>query len=450
MIRKVTIIGSCIFLAMLIFSATASAQILNTDQKRELLQEELDQLEAEIKQLDTLHKVQKQETGSIATELSTTVGEIKKKRYEIQLKQSKINSLSTNISVKKSTIKKLTEELTREKVSLARLLRKTYELEDYTIPEFLFQSDRLSDFVQNASQLFSVQRALHGSFYMIRNNQQEAANEQKELESEKSEQSSAKAKIEAKKKEVEALKRVQDQKLNQSKALEKTYEKTLKESKAEAAQIRAALFELRDLQNNKGGIPFGTAYEYAKAASAATGVRPAYILAILKQESGIGKNVGTCNRPGDSRTWRDIMPGPNDNSWRDDQTLFLKITNQLGISPDGQPLSCPLSSGGWGGAMGPSQFIPATWDQYSGRIAKAMGVSVADPWNPRHAITATALYVKDLGADTQTFNAEREAACKYYSGRGCFHPGVKNMFYGNGVLRHADQIQADLDLLDSI
>jgi hypothetical protein len=104
--------------------------------------------------------------------------------------------------------------------------------------------------------------------------------------------------------------------------------------------------------------------------------------------------VGTCNRPGDARTWKDIMPGPTSGSWRDDQSAFLRITKKLGINPDGQPLSCPLASGGWGGAMGPSQFIPATWESYENRIAAAVGASVANPWNPAHAVTATALVRK--------------------------------------------------------
>jgi len=42
-------------------------------------------------------------------------------------------------------------------------------------------------------------------------------------------------------------------------------------------------------------IPFAEAYQYADLASTKTGVRTAFILAILTQESNLGKNVGTCN-----------------------------------------------------------------------------------------------------------------------------------------------------------
>ena len=231
--------------------------------------------------------------------------------------------------------------------------------------------------------------------------------------------------------------------LSISKNKEAEYAQVLKDRQAKASSIRAALFKLR----GQGAIPFGDAYDYAKVASGKTGVRPAFILAILKQESNMGANVGTCNRPGDTRTWKDIMPGPGQ-SWRDDQAAYLRITKSLGISPDGQPLSCPLSTGGWGGAMGPAQFIPTTWESIAPRITSGLG-GVANPWNPQHAIMANALYVKDLGAAAQTFTAEREAACKYYSGRGCSVPGVANAFYGNSVMNIATQIQKDIDVLES-
>ena len=234
--------------------------------------------------------------------------------------------------------------------------------------------------------------------------------------------------------------------LSISKNKEAEYAQIVKDRQAQASKIRAELFRFR----GAGPIPFGEAYDMAKVAGKATGVRPAYILAILKQESNLGANVGTCNRAGDTRTWKDIMPGPTSGSWRDDQSAFLRITERLGIKPDGQPLSCPLAIGGWGGAMGPSQFIPATWESYDQRIEAALGVSVANPWNPAHAITATALYVADLGAGAETYTAEREAACKYYSGRGCSAPGVTNAFYGNAVMSHAATIQTNIDVLESL
>jgi hypothetical protein len=60
---------------------------------------------------------------------------------------------------------------------------------------------------------------------------------------------------------------------------------------------------------------------------------------------------------------------------------------------------------------------------------------------------ATALYMKDLGAQNQA--SERDAACKYYSGRGCNASGVTNAFYGNSVIKLATQIQNDINIIDA-
>jgi len=59
------------------------------------------------------------------------------------------------------------------------------------------------------------------------------------------------------------------------------------------AKIKARLFTLAGVADTDAPN-FEQAYAYAKAAAAQTGVRPAFILAILTQESNIGKNVGMC------------------------------------------------------------------------------------------------------------------------------------------------------------
>ncbi len=135
------------------------------------------------------------------------------------------------------------------------------------------------------------------------------------------------------------------------------------------------------------------------------------------------------------------MPGPTDGSWRDDQSAYLRITSKLGLDPEDMPLSCPLGYG-WGGAMGPAQFIPATWEQYENRVAAAVGASVANPWEPQHAFIASAIYLADLGAAGGGYTAERTAALKYYSGGNWQDP--RNQFYGDGVMRHRQDIQVNM------
>lgn len=404
----------------------------------------LKECEKEIAESQAVLNGQKEKSASLQRDVSLLRSRIDAAKKKINQKDAEIKKLGKDITKKNQTIEVLNDNIETGKESLAQLIRRTDELDRMSFANALLSSASISDFYMDIDTFSSLKKSVQASVEDIRATKAKTEGVKKELETKQSDEIDAKKEIEAQKSLVEKDEADQKVLLGISKNKEAEYQQVLADRQAKAASIRSALFKLR----GQGAIPFGEAYDMAKVAGSKTGVRPAFILAILKQESNLGANVGTCNRPGDTRTWKDIMPGAGQ-SWRDDQAAFLRITKRLGISPEGQPLSCPLASGGWGGAMGPAQFIPTTWESFAPRIESTLGVSVANPWNPQHAITANALYVKDLGAAAQTYTAEREAACKYYSGRGCSAPGVTNAFYGNSVMNIAAAIQKDIDVLES-
>ncbi len=96
--------------------------------------------------------------------------------------------------------------------------------------------------------------------------------------------------------------------------------------------------------------------------------------------------------------------------------------------------------------MGPSQFIASTWVLYTSRLSNLVGEATPDPWNARTAIFATALLMKDNGADGGTRTAERRAALKYFAGSNWSKPA--NAFYGDGVMSLVDDIQGQIDILN--
>ena len=78
------------------------------------------------------------------------------------------------------------------------------------------------------------------------------------------------------------------------------------------------------------------------------------------------------------------------------------------------------------------------------RIEAATGDSVANPWDAKDAVMATALYMKDLGAGAQTYSAERKAAAMYYAGSNWAKYGLS---YAASVLSFADDYQKNIDFL---
>ena len=115
-------------------------------------------------------------------------------------------------------------------------------------------------------------------------------------------------------------------------------------------------------------------------------------------------------------------------------------------------VSCPIDGvPGYGGAMGPAQFIPSTWNLIESKIASALGKTTPDPWDPADAIMASAILLADLGANTGDYTNERTAACKYYSGKTCYtSKGRANvgLSYGTKVMSRASNIQ--LTMIDPL
>ena len=125
-----------------------------------------------------------------------------------------------------------------------------------------------------------------------------------------------------------------------------------------------------------------------------------------------------------------------------DVPYFLSITQELGRDPFNTPVSCPMEYG-WGGAMGPAQFIPSTWMRYRDRV-KAITGKAADPWDIKDAFLAASLYLSDYGAGAKTRDAEWKAAMIYFSGT----VNTKYRFYGDSVLNLASQYEDDIEAIE--
>lgn len=398
---------------------------------------------------------QRAKSSSLAGDVALLDSLIKKAAQQIEIKNKIIKQLGHQINEKEDKIEDLSQKLNREQMSLAQILRKKQEIDQMTFAELMLSGKSVSDFFIDVDNFEVLNESLQDSLHHVRSVRYDTTVEKKTLEEKKTEQANLRNQIEADKKKTEVQKGEKNTLLATSKAEEQNYQTLLAQKQAQASKIRAKLFELAGSITPSGGIPFGDAYNYAKKASQATGVQAAFILAVLKQESGIGKNVGGCI-VSDMKSGAGYRMSTNEQiaAVMSPRSLvpFTRILERLGISSNlNTPVSCPIKQGGgyygYGGAMGPSQFIPSTWELYDDKIEAALDVPVANPWNPQHAITATALYMRDLGA--QNVSAQRDAACKYYSGRGCSDPNVVNAFYGNAVMALKTQIQADIDVIEA-
>ncbi len=408
----------------------------NEPARRARLQAELDKVNKEIVAQQKLLSAKQKETSSIARDIAILDMKINTAKLNIKAKQIEIERLTTTIGKKVETIGKLGVKLDKGQESLAELLRQTRETDDQSLVELAFGQRTLADLYRDFDHFFTIERSLTKTVDEVRGAKKQTETEKVQLVDRRDAVTDAKNAIESEKRKIEADEKEKQRLLAISKNQEKNYKEVLAIKQSRKQAILNALFNLRDSK----AISFGQAYEYSKVAAKGTGVRPAFLLAILTQETNLGKNVGTCNRPGDpeSKSWRNIMKPERD------LEPYKRIMKELGLEPESKPLSCPQGNG-WGGAMGPAQFIPSTWVMFKDRIAKVTGHRPPNPWVAEDAFTASALLLADLGADDQRFTSERRAALKYYAGGNWDNP--KNAFYGDSVMKIATNYQSQIDIL---
>ncbi|MEK7459894.1 MAG: lytic murein transglycosylase [Patescibacteria group bacterium] len=400
---------------------------------------ELVQIEAQLIELLNKQKEQQKNTGTLMGDVNYLTSQINALKTKIKARALVIAQLKVSINEKSNKIETLLEKIDSQHESLAQLLRNTNDLDNENLVHLLLSGESLSSFYRDLDSYASIKRAVKVSVDQIRGVKSQTEEEKKSLEEKQNAEADAKFELENSEKKVKQSETEKKKLLSISKQKEESYKKLAAEKKAQADKIRAALFVLRDTK----AIPFGTALEYAKEAEKKTRIRPAFLLAIITQETNLGANVGTCNRTTDpeSKNWKNIMKIERDIE------PFKRIMSALGRNPEGTPLSCPFG-GGYGGAMGPSQFIPSTWELYKDKIANALGISgMPNPWEPKHAFMASAVFLAELGADNGGYTAERTAALKYYAGSNWNKKS--NAFYGNNVMSKSVKIQADIDLLSS-
>lgn len=406
------------------------------------LRAELAALQQEIAQKESELANQKKNSASLGKDLSVLRNQIATARLQIQAKQNMIKQLGGQINQKQDRIEELADKKKKGENTLAQILRKKYQMDQTTLPELFLANVTVSDYFLDSDVISSMNKSLQSSFNLIRKATAETNKEKDALEQKREAEADVKFALEQDKKKVEVKESEKNTLLSESKSKEKSYEQIIKERKARADKIRAELF--RFAGGNTRAIPFGTALEYAKAAERSTGTPAAFVLAILTQESALGANVGQCyissandgtgsNKSG-TKTFTNVM------SPKRDIPPFLKITERLGMDPYKTVISCPIAGvAGWGGAMGPAQFIPSTWQSISSRISAITGSS--NPWDARDAITASSLYLSDLGAGSG-YSGQIRAACRYYG------TGGSSCSYGTQVMGRVSKIQANIDVLE--
>jgi peptidoglycan hydrolase CwlO-like protein len=419
------IFGALACLGVLFHTPVARADM--TDSQRATLQTQLDQINAEIQQSQGELATKQKERTSLERDVAILDAKILMAKLSIKERDLTLQQIQNNIKDKEQGINALDTRAAKGQESLAQILRHTREIDDTSLA-VLALGGTLSDLFTDIDNFQTIQKALGNAFTEMATVRADLSARKQALEDQQQEEQDLRQIQVLQQKELQGAEKEKKDLVTSARGQESVYLQLISSKQRSAEQIRAALFSLRDT----GAVSFGDISSYAREAGKKTGVRPALILGILSEESNLGQNLGSGN-------WRVDM-----NPTRD-QPIFQQICAGLGLNPDSQPVS-KKPWYGWGGAMGPAQFIPSTWQLYSQRIASATGQNPPSPWDARTATYATALLMMDNGADEQTPQAERRAALRYLAG---WKNAGKSAyaFYGDAVMELAAKFQSQIDIV---
>lgn len=454
MFQKSNFLAHCFFsslfiLGLVFFAFKNSSPVFAATYKCDTPEEKaactnlLNQTEKELSDLNKQLDSTKAEGASLKRDKAILDLQIKQSQLKIKAHELTIANLGKDIVNKTKTIATLDNQIASGKESLSQIVRKTREFDSLSLPEFFLGTDNLSKSFADLDSFASVEDSLQEKFNELRETIQKNETEKANLSKKREEVIDTKANAEAEKKKVEKKEAEKTALIALNNKVQSDYQKVIADKAAKAAQIRSALFKLA----GAAAIPFEDALRYAKAAEAKTGVSPAFLLAILTQESNLGANVGACYltdtttgagvNVNSGKAWPNLMKPTRD------VAPFLEITGNLGYDPLKTKVSCPIAGvGGYGGAMGPSQFIPSTWKLVAPRVATYTGHDAPNPWAADDAFMASAVYLSDLGAVGDSYSAQIRAACKYYG------TGGSTCSYGRSVMGYKDKIQGNIDILN--
>src|SRR3989344_3230762 len=414
-ISRTIIVTLALIVATVAFSFVAAQSA--PDEKSQLQQQllEIERQIAEQQQQVTLN-LQIQATNLQLSQIETKLAETQAEIDHNQLQQGQI------------------------KEQLKLLITQVYQQQgNYSLLYLLLSQQNLSDILTEMQSYSVISDSLHDLLVTGRNLDQQLQENRVILSTHQEDASNLLSIQNLQRGQISGVVTEQNSILQETKGKESNYQASLSNTQKRANEIRSRLYQLLGVSTQ---ISFGQAVEIATWASGQTGVRASFLLAILTQESNLGKNVGTCNRPGDpaTKSYKVVMKPTRDIE------PFLAVTAELGMDPEVTPVSCPMknkdgSFNGWGGAMGPAQFIPSTWMGYKNKVSAITG-KLANPWDIRDAFLASAIKLKAGGAGTVA--GEWAAAMRYFSGG----TNTKYRFYGDNVVAMANQYQADIDNLN--
>jgi len=413
--------------------ATVQDEISARQQQIEQIQKQIDQYQQQI-------DANSQQAQTLASEIGDLNAQISKVTLEIKSLTLSITQTTAQITDTQGQIFEDQTEIDAHKKALGQYIQILDQVDQQSLTLILLRNPQLSDFFSNLKNIEDTQNNLRTTIVSIKNLQANLQQKESDLEDQKSQQMTLKSLQVSENTNLSQTKNQKNQLLVQTKGQEAKFQQLVKQSQQDIQNISNQITYLE-----QNGVTVEDAIKYGQLAALRVGIRPAFLIAELEQESALGANVGKCTIVDTtSGSSRNIVTGQVSSKGINptrDLPILVQIAQALGKDPLQTPISC-WPGYGWGGAMGPAQFIPSTWMGYADKVAQILGEAIANPWNIQDAFMASAVKLANAGATAKT-TAEKAASKAYFSGNSKCSSSVCNS-YANAVQTKAAIIEQNI------
>ncbi|OGN27620.1 MAG: hypothetical protein A2941_01350 [Candidatus Yanofskybacteria bacterium RIFCSPLOWO2_01_FULL_49_17] len=410
---------------------TASEISERTAQIQEL-QRQIDQYQ---QQINSYHG----QAQTLQGEISNLTAQINQINLELRSLALSISNTNLQINDTQAKIAEAERKIGKGQESLGQYLRIIYQNDQESLTSILIKNDTLSDFFNELNSVKTIQDELKVAINNLTEFKTDLEQKKQDLEDRKTELARQQTLTTIEKRSADQIKAKKDRLLKDTRGQESRYQELVKKNQRDIEAIRAQISYLLQY-----GISAEEAVKYGQLAAIGAGIRPAFLLAELEQESALGANVGKCYivnmTSGATRRVTNGQIYTKGIHPTRDLPLFLSITAELSKDPFQTPISCGQ---GWGGAMGAAQFIPSTWMGYRDEVSRITGRRPANPWNMEDAFVAAASKLARDGASSQTRAGEIAASKRYYCGS-ANSTSSACVNYANSVQRLAAEIEKNL------
>lgn len=383
--------------------------------------DEIAALDKKISELRAQRDTSAAEASIISNQLQRLEERLTQAELELAHTQLALRTVDTEKKRNETAISELAAALERIRDELRGVIRELYIKGEPSFMRILLSSGSLSQALAERAAYMTVQTRQTELLTTLRRQEEELQARQTELAQQEEDLGNLQQLLAGQQEELDTQQQEQQRFLQAKRAQQVSYEAKLAEASQARQEIEQDVFTLK---NAGVKLTLTEATDMARYAEKLTGVRAALLLGVLKVETNLGTNLGSGTFPDD------MHPAQHE--------AFTRIIKKLGLDLSAAPISArPRSFQGWGGAMGPGQFMPTTWEGIEVRVASLMQKPTANPYELTDAFVATALFLADHGATDRA--REYEAVNRYLAG-----PNWQRFtWYGDRVLAVAAEYEKE-------